>query len=250
MDEARRVPEAEARAVEELRLFFERIRYIVLFVSADDGRIELANRAALVAYGYGESEILGLPVADLLSREAEGPQSPLDRDGIRLIPEEGTLFEDVHRRKDGSTFPVEVDAWVGQAGAGHAVVAVVRDITERKRTELALRAASAEIEQVFETAADGMRIIGRDRTVTRVNRTLVDMSGFSADETIGMKCCDVFPGSACGTPDCSLTRVLGGSGKFAVETEKRRRDGSTLECVVTVQPFVVDGEIVRLADQN
>ncbi|MCU0694687.1 MAG: PAS domain S-box protein [Polyangiaceae bacterium] len=57
-----------------------------------------------------------------------------------------SITEGTHRRKDGTTFPVEINAALLKAGAQNYVVAVSRDITERKKAEQALRASQREIE--------------------------------------------------------------------------------------------------------
>jgi PAS domain S-box-containing protein len=110
-------------------------RDIVLFVRRDDGRILDANPAAEHTYGHSREELLTLTIHDL---RASGTQ-PLSEQQMAAADSGGVLFETVHVRKDGSTFPVEVNS-IGVTVAGsHMLMSVVRDITERTRTVEALK---------------------------------------------------------------------------------------------------------------
>src|SRR4030065_90135 len=89
---------------------------------------------------------------------------------------------------------------------------LILQISERKQAEEKTKLAYVELNQIFNTAADGMRLIDKDFTVLRVNETFSTLSGVSRDEATGEKCYEVFHGPVCFTPDCPLTRILGGEG--------------------------------------
>ena len=131
---------AEA-VLEKYRLFSENAHDIVLFVRRD-GRILEANVAAVNAYGYTYDELLSLSIYDL---RASDIGYHIDEQ-MDMAYNNGILFEAVHRRKDGSDFPVEVSSQ-GRIINGHRVLlSVVRDITERKQVEEALQVAKAQAE--------------------------------------------------------------------------------------------------------
>ncbi len=113
-------------------------RDIILFMQRDDGKILEANAAAIATYGYSHEELLKLRIHDLRPPDTQ-----------RVIGEEMStadtqtiLFETVHRRKDGSTFPVEVSSRGATIGSERMLISVVRDITERKRAEEATRSTA------------------------------------------------------------------------------------------------------------
>jgi len=110
-------------------------------------------------------------------------------------------------------------------------------VNQRRQAEKATRLAHTEINQIFQTAADGMRVIDKDFTVLRVNETLAALSGVSKDEAVGKKCYDVFPGPLCHTPDCSMVRILKGEERVESDVEKLRKDGKKVPCIVTATPF-------------
>ncbi len=118
-------------ALEQYRLLAKHTRDILLFLQ-DDGRIMEANRAAEFAYGYERSQLLGRSFRDLCE-----PQRVSETEAVMAAPElrEASL-ETVHRRADGTTFPVEVDFNAVDVAGRRRWLWVVRDITQRRRTEL------------------------------------------------------------------------------------------------------------------
>ncbi|MCW5851466.1 MAG: PAS domain S-box protein [Anaerolineae bacterium] len=116
--------------LQRYQLLSERARDIVLFVRRD-GHIIEANQAAIEAYGYDRDTLLSLSIYDLrapvTSVEIEAQMARADGSGI--------LFETVHRRRDGSTFPVEVSSIGADMGGERVLLSILRDITDRKRLE-------------------------------------------------------------------------------------------------------------------
>ncbi|MFH1147137.1 MAG: PAS domain-containing protein, partial [Pseudomonadota bacterium] len=110
-------------------------------------------------------------------------------------------------------------------------------VNSRRRAEEATGRANAELDQIFETAADGMRVVDRNFNVLRVNETFATMSGTGASEAVGKKCYDIFRGPLCHTPDCPLTQILGGKEHVECDVAKERNDGVTMPCIVTATPF-------------
>ena len=101
----------------------------VIFLSDQDGRIIEANEAASVVYGYTHEEFRGMPASELRPPEARQGYEDAWR---RYASPGGDLIETVHRRKDGTTFPVEVSGRVLLVGGQEFHQAFVRDISERR----------------------------------------------------------------------------------------------------------------------
>ncbi len=110
-------------------------RDIILLINAD-GEIVEANDAAVAAYGWSANELRGMRVRDLRTDES---QATIERNWRASTSPEGVLFEAVHRRKDGSTFPVEVSARSLEIQGKLYRQSVIRDISARQQTETHLR---------------------------------------------------------------------------------------------------------------
>ena len=122
-------------------------------------------------------------------------------------------------------------------------------ISQRKRAEEATKHAYAELNQIFNTAADGMSVVDKDFNVLRVNETFSILSGISKDEAAGKKCYEVFRGPLCQTQQCPLMQILGGKERVECDVEKQRNDGVTVPCIVTATPFCAsDGELLGIVE--
>jgi two-component system, cell cycle sensor histidine kinase and response regulator CckA len=107
-----------------------------------------------------------------------------------------------------------------------------------KNAEKATRQAYFELDQIFQTSADGMRVIDSDFNITRVNKTLLAMANQSrATDVVGEKCYEIFSGSKCHTVDCPIVQITEGKTRVEYETIKRSKDGSQTTCIVTATPF-------------
>ncbi|MGQ9675052.1 MAG: PAS domain S-box protein [Chloroflexota bacterium] len=129
-------------------------RDIILFVRLD-GSIYDANDAAIRAYGYEREELLTKTIFDLRSEETLPQVLPQMAQAER----EGILFETVHRRKDASTFPVEVSSRGITLGKERVLLSIIRDISERKQAkedlawQAGVNAALAEVSSALISAA-------------------------------------------------------------------------------------------------
>ena len=114
---------------------------------------------------------------------------------------------------------------------------MILHIRERRRAEETTKLAHSELNQVFQTAADGMRIIDKDFNMLRINETFASLAGINKDEAKGKKCYEVFPSSHCHTPNCSLRCVFSGKDRIEFESLRERKDGTRVACIVTATSF-------------
>lgn len=132
-----RAPDIETR-------FFEHARDILLVLDAATGRIVDANAAAEQAYGYSREELLAMSIHTLRADPSDVPKQ------MAAANAHGILFETLHRRKDGSTFEVEVSSRGDMVSDRRLLLSVIRDITARRRLE---RERTALIETTGRTLA-------------------------------------------------------------------------------------------------
>ncbi len=130
------------KAQAELTASEERFRTLVeqasdgFEVLDEEGRYVDANSASCRQLGYSKKELLGMSLSQIDPLVTHAKY----RETFKLLRGKGALsFESIHRRKDGSEFPVEVSVSVVELRDACWSLALVRDITQRKRTEDALR---------------------------------------------------------------------------------------------------------------
>ena len=113
---------------------FEMTQDIILFLLTN-GQIIGANQAAANAYGFSYQVLLTMKIYDLRADK----DIALINTQIAEICRSPYQFEAVHRRRDGSVFPVEVSAHSQKFGNETVIFAIIRDISERKQVENQLR---------------------------------------------------------------------------------------------------------------
>jgi PAS domain S-box-containing protein len=110
------------------------------------------NGKACLSLGYAREELLAMRVHDIVVGFDEDRSARVDH---QLLDSRSAIFEAVHRRKDGSTFPVEVSVKQVQLDRIYRV-AVVRDITERKRAEMELRRSEENYRNFVAQSSEGI----------------------------------------------------------------------------------------------
>ncbi|WP_200374408.1 ATP-binding protein [Thiocystis violacea] len=138
----RALSESEARRLEQAAQYRTVIETAMDgFCTLDmKGRILAVNETYVRRSGYSREELAGLRIADIEARESPSEVAARMR---RIAHDGGALFEALHRRKDGTLWPVEVSASMSTI-AGGRVYSFIRDISERKRAEQTSRERQAE----------------------------------------------------------------------------------------------------------
>jgi PAS domain S-box-containing protein len=137
----RKLEESEKR----YRLLFERAHDCILVLEAEgeeQGKIIAANTASAEMHGYSVEEMLTKNIADLDSPES---RTAVPGRFLRLLNGEWLKGEVTHVRKDGTIFPLEINAGLLDMGTKKYVLAIDRDITERKKAEDALQQVTKKL---------------------------------------------------------------------------------------------------------
>ena len=222
--------EAERGALAERLALVTQHANDIIFLMDETRRIVEANDRALTTYGYTLEELRQLPPGSLRAPAA------LDSRPHQIALFEladSAVFETVHQRKDGTTFPVEVSGRSVEVEGRQFSMAIIRDITARKQAEEALDLKSAALE----AAANGIVITDRAGLIEWVNPAFAALTGYSAAEAIGKN-----PGKLIksGRHDQEFYRhlwetVLAGK-IWQGEIVNRRKDGGIYTEDMTVTP--------------
>lgn len=159
-----------------------------------DGKANIIfwNPAAEKVFGYSAEEVMGRNLHELVVL-------PEDRDialkGVETFaqtgegPVIGVVIERSGLRKDGSMFPAEIAVSALQMDDAWFAVGTVRDITERKKAEDALKASEKRVQTILNSINTGVIIIDpENRTIVDVNPVAAQMIGLPREKIIGQIC--------------------------------------------------------------
>ena len=183
------------RAKDELRKSEARYRAVVntasdaIITITPDGMIRSFNRGAEHIFGYRAEEVIG-ELFTLIMPERFREQCML---GLRRYLEThqshviGSTTELIGLRNGGSEFPVELSLGEVHEAGDRLFAAIIRDITERKRSEEALRQLSRQNEMVLNSAGEGIFGLDLQGNTTFINPAAAHMTGWDIEDLLGQR---------------------------------------------------------------
>jgi PAS domain S-box-containing protein len=237
----------EQKKVEEA-LANEEVRRRILIEQSSDGIVILdqngklyeANQRFANMLGYTLEEVRQLYVFDW---EFMTPREQV-LEMLQTIDEKGDHFETKHRRKDGTTFDVEIST-NGATFAGQKLIfCVCRDITERKQAQEVIRESEEKFSKAFQASPSSISISRmNDGRFIEVNDTFLRDKGYSREEIIGHTAIEL---NIFGNKDdyTNIRTVLKREGRFVnQEILYRTKSGQ-------VRPGLMSAEIINIGNEE
>jgi PAS domain S-box-containing protein len=128
--------ERKRRVLAQRYEYLTRFANDIILVTDQSLRIVEANDRAITSYEYTRDELLNLHLIDLYPPGSEQVLNTLMR---HVDEDSGLIFEAMQQRKNGTTFPVEISLRLLELEGQKLFQEIIRDITERKRTEEVLK---------------------------------------------------------------------------------------------------------------
>ena len=166
---------------EEYRQLFSTVSDAVMVFDAETKEFIDANDSVSSYYGYSKEEFLRLKQTDITA-ELEKSDDSIKK---TVSGEISSIPLRYHKRKDGTIFPVEISTGAFTLGKRQMVYGVVRDITERKQTEEALKKSEKRYRAVVESQTEMICRFFPDGTLTFVNEAYCRYFDKGREELIG-----------------------------------------------------------------
>jgi two-component system cell cycle sensor histidine kinase/response regulator CckA len=231
-------------------------RYRVLFNSGLDamyverlaseqqtGRFLEVNKIACTRLGYSIDEFLALTPEQITAPEAwETTKRQLER----LREEPAIVYETIRLTKSGERIPVEISAQVFKLNGHNTVLSISRDITDRKKSEAALKLSEERFRLLFEAGSDAIMVYELKPgcipgPFSEVNNISCRRYGYSAEEFMQMTIDDLVD-SSLHTSMAEVLSILAVQDQVLYETLHRKKSGEMIPVEVSAHRFNFYGQ--------
>ncbi len=153
----------------------------IFIIDPQTARIMDANYKACIALGYGRPELLKKTIMDIGEQITD---KAAWEEYVSKARNYGYMLAERYKRKDGTSFPVEMNASIVKIAKQEYMVAVVRDTIERENARIMLE-ESETIRKLAECAKDAIIMMGGNHEITFWNPAAERIFGYSNAEAIG-----------------------------------------------------------------
>jgi two-component system sensor kinase FixL len=241
--------QAGAAAAEELGLLIDGAQGYAIYMLDPEGLVTIWNEGAERLKGWSEDEIVGVHCAIFYPADAVDAGKPAQ--DLARARDMGKFEEDDWRvRKDGSEFlaHVSITALRNEDGALRGFGKVVRDATEERAAESALKANAMHLRSILATVPDAMIVIDEEGIIISFSAAAEKLFGYAEAEITGSNVSRLMPSPDQDRHDGYLRRYLEtgerriiGIGRMVLAC---RRDGSTFPMELSVGEAVSDKQRV------
>jgi len=201
-----------------------------ILITDGDGVMRAVNPRAEELFGYTTQELIGRPVEMLVPARFRSSH-PRHRENYNAAPrarQMGAALNLFGVRKDGSEFPVDIMLKPLRTESGTAVVSFIRDITEQKAAQEALRLNDLRLRSIVESIGEyAIYLLDRDGHILTWNPGAERIKGYKADEILGLHYSRFFTQEDIErNHPAELLRRAAAAGRIEEEGWRVRKDGS------------------------
>lgn len=211
-------------------------------VICKDELLMYANSASEQITGYSAAELSGMKFWQIVHpdfREVVRSWVTVRQNGEENLP---SRYELKIVTKAGTERWLDFTAGVIEYEGGTAILGTAIDITERKLTEQELQIQKKQLEELFETAPEGIVILGFNGAVVRANQEFLRMFGFTLEEVQKHGVDKLIVPEWLNGEASELTRTLVAGNAIQIETIRCRKNGTLLDVSVLAKPIAVTAE--------
>jgi PAS domain S-box-containing protein len=212
-------------------------------------RIVLFNAAAEQIFRRPSADAIGAEIGSLIPGQRLVPQlrhEADNHDSGAAMRKTGEHLALAGVRADGRTFPI--DASISQVqlhGVEHFIV-ILRDVTERKQVEAALRENEQRYRTLFSQAMDGILLLDTEGRIVDVNKSFARMHGYAVDELLRLNLSNLDTPETLALAPERIARILRGE-TIGFEVEHYHKSGRILPLDVAASGIDINGKLYVLA---
>jgi len=226
------------RREEEFRAIFNSTSEAIFIDDASNGNMINANERAIEMYGYNSVEdILSGNIGDISANIPPYTEEKAQEYIFKAIKGEPQTFDWLAKKKNGDVFWVEVSLKFSNLAGKDSVIAVIRDISERKQAEETLKESEEKFRLIAENTGDIITVMDMNLNITYESPAVFSLRGFTVEESMIQSMGDIFtPASLKIVMDTFNKQLENGFRDFNppqgavlfTELEEYCKDGSTI----------------------
>jgi PAS domain S-box-containing protein len=226
-----------------------------VIVASPDGAITFLNAAAETLLGYAGADVVGKPITVLVPRQPERRVDPvkwLARWAAEPTVAQSRFVDLTARRGDGEEMPVEVRVRPGRIGGADRYFITVRDNTQRRREQTALKDSNLRAARILMVAEDAIVSVDAGQKIILFNLAAEKMFGYRAEEVLAQDLAILIPpearaGHAQNIEGFRLSKQASRMMGDRPEVRGRRRSGETFALEATITKVMAAGALTYTA---
>jgi PAS domain S-box-containing protein len=181
INEMLKTSEKAERKLDLFRNLIDKSNDSIFIIEPETAKILDVNYRACITLGYGRPELLNMTLFDIGEHITD---NTVWAEYVGKVRNYGYMLAERYKRKDGTTFPVEVNASIVKLGHREYIVAVARDTIEREHAQVQLE-ESETIRTIAECAKDAIIMMGPKGEISFWNPAAERIFGYARNEAIG-----------------------------------------------------------------
>ena len=239
--EYKRTEESLKESEERFKVIFDNAADGILLADVENKKFYMANKVFCRTSGYKPEEIKKLAVSDIHPKEQ---LSYVTEQFEKQAGKEFTLAENIPvKRKNGSVFYADVNAFPVTLGGKTYLMGIFRDITERKQAEESLKESEQRFRAIFDNATDGMLLTDvESKKFYLGNKAICEMLGYKMEKIKNLSVVDIHPKEHLPSVLKQFKRQVAREITIDESVPVKRKDGSIFYADISAFPITFGGK--------
>lgn len=239
----KKAEEALRENEEQLRTLVEAMPEVIYFKDTQ-GRNIIVNKAYEELVGLKKEQILGKTDEELLPPDLAEQCRKSDEEAIKKRKLIRSEEQTINKGGDKIFFESIKAPLIDKSGNIKGLIGVSRDITDRKQSEERLQIEKARLDQLFESAREGIVTVDKEGRVVRINNEFIRLFGYTPEEVRGRDIDELVVPKGELNKGISITKKVTRGKNIAFEASRRCKDRTLIDVSVLASPIIVNGEVI------
>jgi PAS domain S-box-containing protein len=232
------------RSLQDIQKFLDLAEMVFVSLGSDQ-KVNWINKKGCALLGFKEEEIIGKNWFDNFLPKKFRPEVKKVFDELMAGEIEFVEFHEnpvLTQKGEERTFAWHNTILKDDTGRITGALSSGIDITERRQAEEKFKIEKAYLDQLFESAQEAIVITKNDGRIIRTNKEFLRLFGYSAGEVLGKNIDELVAPEDNVINARSVTKNAADGKESALETKRKKKDGTLFDVSVLASPIIIDGK--------